>query len=432
VWPKEIRTHCAVKSAIYFLVGLTPGGRLKVIENVVANIDQADHLRFLLVNYDLLDGLADELANLVKTVPTMLVLDESTAIKNPVAKRTAAACKIGSGAKYRIIMTGMPMTNTPLDVFSQFKFLHSGILGYDNYYAFRNRYCITGGFESHEIVAYVNLDELAEKVHKFSYRVKKSDCLDLPPKIFEARTIEMSPEQQGAYSRMAADFESEFIDGEIQITSHVITQIMRLRGITSGFQSKLVSETYVNGKTVRTFAPVPLGSNPKLNELESMVPELLSDPDTKVVVWCTFREEVRQIAGLFARLKIGFVEFHGGIEQHDREIAIDAFQTDPSVRVFLATVDSGGIGITLHAASTAIYFSKSYDLEHDAQSQDRLHRIGQKNNVTYISLVCAGTVDEAIEAALIGKRNMAAVITDKRSLIDFVRGRLSELMDAKR
>ena len=322
---------------------------------------------------------------------TMLVVDESSRIKRPGAKRTKIITKFGKQADYKRIMTGTPVTKGPEDVYSQFKFLDSQVLGYDSFYSFRARYCVMGGFENKQIISYQNIDELTRNIEGHSFRVLKKDCLDLPAKIYQRHYVEMTPKQKKLYQTMKKSFVAE-LEGNMIEAPEAITRLLRLQQILCGWFPSEGSVTQIDDK------------NPRIEALK----EILSDIDSKVIIWARFKADLRAIERALGDLA---VSYHGDVTTDAREVAVDRFQNDPSIKYFIGQPQSGGIGLTLTAADYAIYYSNSFDLEQRMQSEDRCHRIGTKNNVTYIDIETRKSVDSKIIKALREKKNLADVIT---------------------
>ena len=322
----------------------------------------------------------------------MLVVDESTRIKTPGAKRTKLITKFGKQVKYKRILTGTPITKNAADVYAQFKFLDTQILGYDSFYSFRNQYCVMGGFEQRQIIAYKNLDELSRNVEGHSFRVLKKDCLDLPPKIYQRHFVEMSERQKKMYNTMKKGFIAE-LEGNVIEAPEAITRLLRLQQILCGwFPTENERVQPIDEK------------NPRIEALE----DVLEGIESKVIIWARFRADIRAIERLLGDLA---VSYHGGVDSDARELAIERFQKDPAIRYFIGTPQAGGTGLTLTAAEYAIYYSNSFDLEQRLQSEDRCHRIGTKNNVTYIDIECQKSIDSKIIKALRDKKNIADIIT---------------------
>jgi len=333
---------------------------------------------------------------------SMIIVDESTTIKNPQAKRTKAMLSLGREAKYRRIMTGSPVTQSPMDLWSQMDFLDPEILGQSSFYAFRTRYAVMmtanaagGTHKFQKIVKFRNLAQLGQLVSPHSYRILKKDCLDLPDKVFTKREVELTEEQQKAYTEMKKDAIS-ILKGEAMTAVNVLTQLMRLHQITCGHM-KTDEGNIIDLK------------NNRLTELM----QILGETSGKVIIWANYVHDIHSIEKAIKE-EFGhqsYCTYYGATKQEDRQGYIKKFQ-DPEnpIRFFIGNTQTGGYGITLTAASTVIYYSNNYDLEKRMQSEDRAHRIGQKNPVLYIDLVSKGTVDEKIIQALRSKVNIASQI----------------------
>ena len=327
----------------------------------------------------------------------LIGIDESTTIKNPTAKRTKNILTIGNLASYRRILTGSPVTKSPLDLYSQCEFLDPYHLGHESYYSFRARYANMmkrnfGGRQVQLVTSYRRLDELADKLEKFSYRVLKEDCLDLPPKVFTTRTVEMTPEQQEKYYTMKRAAIAEH-DGKIMSSATALTTLLRLHQITCG-TFKADDDTIIHLKN---------------NRLTALM-DCLEETEGKVIIWATYREDIRKIVESLKKAygEASTVEYHGGVDATLRQDHIAQFQqVKGPTRYFVGNPSTGGYGITLTAANTVIYYSNSYDLEKRLQSEDRAHRIGQTGSVTYVDLVSEKTIDERIIKALKDKVNIA-------------------------
>ena len=336
----------------------------------------------------------------LRTHKTLMAVDESTTIKNPSAKRTKTIITLGKHATYRRILTGSPVTKSPLDLYSQCTFLDEGLLDFTSYYAFRNRYAHMidrnfGGRRVQIVGSYQRLDELEKTLKNFSYRVQKKDCLDLPKKIFINRTVELTAEQDKAYQTMKSAALAQ-LNGKLATAPHTLTQLMRLHQITCGhFKSD-------DGEI----------TNLKHNRITELM-DVMDEMEGKVIIWANYIHDIEEIVKTVKK-KYGdnsIVQYYGAISSDDRQKAIKLFQDPKSpVKYFVGNTQTGGYGITLTAASNVIYYSNSYDLEKRLQSEDRAHRIGQHKPVTYVDLIAPKTVDEKIIKALRGKINIASQI----------------------
>ena len=335
----------------------------------------------------------------VNSHKTLMAVDESTTIKNPKAIRTKSIVQVGKNAKYKRILTGSPITKSPLDLYMQCYFLDSDLLGFDSYYAFRSRYAQMvsrnfGGRQVQIIGSYRRLDELSQKVEPFSHRVLKEDCLDLPPKVYTKRMVELTPEQTKMYVTMKKLALAE-MNGKVSTAPHVLTQIMRLHQITCGhFKS--------DDGTIQE-----VKSN-RINELLSVLDEI----EGKAIIWANYIYDVEKIVKAIQEEygEDSVVGYYGKTTSDERSKNIESFQNNKKVRFFVGNPQTGGYGITLTAANNVIYYSNGYDLEKRLQSEDRAHRIGQKKSVTYIDFITEKTVDEKIVKALRKKINIASEV----------------------
>ena len=329
----------------------------------------------------------------------LIAVDESTTIKNPGASRTKNIIKISKYAKYKRILTGSPVTKSPLDLYTQCFFLNPDLLDHSSYYTFRTRYALmrninVGARSINVVIGYKNLSELSEKLKPFSYRVLKDDCLDLPPKTFLKRTIQLSDEQKRIYKQMKTMALAE-LNGKITTTVNVITQLMRLQQITCGHF------TADDGST-------QLLKNNRVDELM----DVLEEVEGKAVIWAHFRQDIRTIvAAIEKKYPASVVTYYGDTTTDERQSAIKRIQNkDSKVRFLVGTPQTGGYGITLTGASTMIYYSNGYDLEKRQQSEARIDRIGQEKPMTYIDIMCEDTVDDKIVLSLRKKVNIATEI----------------------
>jgi len=329
----------------------------------------------------------------------LVAVDESTTIKNPGAKRTKNILRLSNMSKYRRILTGSPVTKSPLDLYTQCLFLDPYLLDHASYYSFRTRYAImrTANFNGRSVnivVGYHNLEELAEKLKPFSYRILKDDCLDLPPKTFMKRVIQLTPEQKKVYAQMKSMALAE-LKGKMITTVNVITQLMRLQQITCG-HFKADDGSFQEIK------------NNRVDELMDLIEEI----EGKTVIWAHWQKDVQIIKETLIKKygKCSVVDYYGLTPQDERQENIKNFQQRAEVRFFVGTPQTGGYGITLTAASNMIYYSNGYDLEKRLQSEARIDRIGQEKPMTYIDILAEDTIDEKIVKSLRKKVNIATEI----------------------
>ena len=329
-----------------------------------------------------------------------MVVDESTTIKNHAARRTKHIMKISKLAKYRRIMTGSPVTKSPLDLYSQLEFLGGWILDQSNYYAFRSRYAVivqrsVGTHSFQHIIRYQRLDELQDKLKDCSTRVLKSDCLDLPEKLYTKRSVAMTPEQLKAYVEMKKSAIT-FFENNPMTAASVLTQMIRLHQITCGHVKTDDGEI----KTIK---------NNRIKELL----QVLQETEGKVIIWAVYRQDIQTIEKEIENEygKESVASYYGDTKDSIRQSIVDRFMdSNDSLRFFIGNPKTGGYGLTLTSSHTVVYFSNDYSLEVRMQSEDRAHRIGQTNKVTYVDLMAEGTIDEKIVKALNNKIDLASQV----------------------
>ena len=327
----------------------------------------------------------------------LLAVDESTTIKNPKAKRTKTLVALGGKAKYKRILTGSPVTKSPLDLYSQCGFMNKKLLGMDSYWSFQGRYAITktqrmGSHSFQKIVGYRNLEELSDKLTTFSYRVTKEEALDLPAKIYTTRYVGLSREQIQHYASLKSSAIAILDSGELISASAAMTQLLRLQQLLCGHLKTDEGD----------LVEIP---SKRLAALMECVEEM----DGKIIIWSRFRYDIVKIKEALAK-EYGHdsvVSYYGDTTDEQRQNAIASFQHGDA-RFFIGNPQTAGYGLTLTAATNVVYYANDFNLETRVQSEDRCHRIGQKHSVTYVDLVTLGTVDEHIVKVLQQKINLSA------------------------
>ena len=370
-------------------------------------------------------------ARFLRQCRCMMAIDEASMIKDPNSNRTKHLIRLGRLAVSRRILTGTPTTQSPLDVFAQFKFLNPNLLGFQSYYAFKARYAdllpenhglvrrIQGARRfAPQIVAkdatgrakYKNLDELQALLDPHCFRITRAECGDMPPKVYATRSVPLTDNQQHYYNRVLDEIAIEMEHGTLTIQNQ-LTRLLRLQQITGGFMP-------AGGIAL----PLPL-ANDRIDVLLKEVEQIHG----KVIVWARFRAELAAIARALREAygARSVVEYHGGVDGHERQIARTDFQEIDAVRFFVAQQASGGYGLKLTAADHVIYYSNDFSLEHRLQSEDRPIALDRPHGVSYLDLQAPGTVDEKIVAALRGKKEIADALLDSGGLTAWI-GRKNE------
>jgi len=392
--PVHLPTHI-----VHDIIMWSPAQTQKNLKNLERAFDRSENLKIVVMNIEAFstDKGTNFALEFAKSRRILMTVDESTTIKNRTAKRTKNVVTVGKAAKYRRIMTGSPITQSPLDLYSQCEFLGPYILGFQSFWTFQNRYALmvkrsVGTHSFNKITGYQNLNELGELIEKFSYRKRKEDCLDLPDKIYTKRSVELTDKQAKIYGQLKRQALADLDNGTVT-AQHVLTQLLRLQQVCSGFVK-------LDDGSIEE-----IGGN-KLNELM----EALEEIDGKAIIWANFTHDILAIEkALIKEYGADSVRtYYGETKVDDRQQMVRDFQNmEHPLRFFIGQPRTGGYGLTLTAATTIVYFSNGYDLEVRLQSEDRAHRIGQKNNVTYIDIVTENTVDEKILRALRQKINIA-------------------------
>jgi len=363
--------------------------------------EQSKDLKIFLINVEALStkrGL-DACVNYLKANKlNMVVLDESTTIKNRTAIRTKNILKLRTLSAIRRILTGSPITKSPLDLYTQCAFLNPELLGFTSYLTFRNRYAEMGDIPvgSNRWISipkyYKNLEELENKLKGFSSRVRKDECLDLEPKVRLKRNIELEGDAKKIYEKLRTNALAIVEDSTISF-SNKLTEIIKLHQVCNGFTKN------DDGEIMQLHTQ-------KLKALE----EILEETDGKVIIWANYIYNIQEIISFLEKKygKESVVSIYGAIDVETRKEAVEKIQKDPKVRFLVGNPTTGGFGLTLTACNTVIYYSNNYNLEVRMQSEDRAHRMGQKGTVVYVDIVAKGTLDEAIMKSLTKKGRVAA------------------------
>ena len=311
------------------------------------------------------------------------------------AHSEGTALKIHKISGYNLILTGTPITNSPLDFFSQYKFLDESIFG-GSFYSFRAYYAILGGFQNHQIVGYKHLSELIEKAHSIAFRIRIDEAVDLPEFVEEVHPIKLEQNAQKIYDSIEKDSFAELMNGEIT-TRNVLTQLLRLSQITGGFVRN------DDGDDAQQI------SKAKLDALEDVIDSCMEE-GKKVIVFARFVPEIDAIARMLYKKNIGYALIKGDVK--DRAEQVEAFQTDPDVKVFVGQLQTTGMGLTLTAGSVCVYYSLDFSYANYQQSMARVRRIGQTKRGVYIHLVCKDTIDEKVMGALRQKADVSKLLVD--------------------
>ena len=409
---KEIPAHMPDHVEKYVAVW-TPTPTVKQKKELTKLFEVSHSLKLFIVNVEAFStkkGVAF-VAKFLLAHNVLIAVDESTTIKNPKAQRTKNLLKLAVNTKYRRILTGFPVTQSPLDLYSQSSFLSPQLLGYTSFYSFQNRYAKLinrkiGTRTFRQVVGYHNLEELTSNVKTFSYRVLKKECLDLPDKVYQKREVELTAEQKKVYKELKENAIAELDSQELVSVTSILTQILRLHQVVCGFVRN------DSGDEVEV----------KSNRLDELI-NILEEVQGKTIIWANYQYDIKRILKTLHNITgvDSVATYYGGTPDEERQEVIRRFQDpDSELKYLISNTQTGGYGITLTEASNVIYYSNNYDLEKRLQSEDRAHRIGQTNKVTYIDLVAKGTVDEKIVKALRNKLDLAQEVLGDEKWKDWI------------
>jgi len=422
---KEIPTHMPEAIREKATIHLWQGG------HTVREKDQLEYLctkrpgglRILVANVEAISNsknFAKWVWKFVRSGKVYCAVDEASCIKNPTAIRTKEIIKLGRLCEYTRILTGTPVPKGPLDLWAEFEFLKKACLGFWSYVTFKKRYAIIDKqykyvpgkddpIEMDIVVGYQNTEKLSAEIANHANVIRKEDCLDLPPKVYETWDVELTKEQQRIYTEFKQFATAELEAGKFVTATVVIAQLLRMHQIVCGHTTDENGEHH------------DIPSNRPFELLE-----IMEGLDNKTIVWCNYRSDMHKVMAALEKKGYAAVRYDGETPGNKRAEAIwrfqgekffvpsPEFQKPPAIEadIFVGTPSAGGYGITLTAARNVIYYSNNYDLEKRLQSEDRAHRIGQNFSVTYIDMIARGTIDEKIIAALRRKEQLANIIMD--------------------
>jgi SNF2 family DNA or RNA helicase len=388
-WVDQLEEHCPPDFRSYTVVEGTTKKRY-------IQLGASYSTRWLIINYDLARIHGKELVGLIQD--QALILDEAHKVKNRKAQITKAIQSFRPRLMYP--MTGTPVANRPEDIYQLSELVEPGLLGL-NFYQFKNRYCKVGGWDKKEIIGYKNLDEMQALLATTSIRRLKRQVTDLPEKLYETRDIPLDGAQAREYKRMRDEFVAfyrELPERDFKLHARdARSQLIRLQQIADGF-------VQVGDKPPQWFDEIG-----KVNELDDIVSETMQRDD-KIVIWTRFVAVSEMLARRYEAY--GSVRLWGGIaKKTERMEIVRRFQTDPSCRVFVSQVDTGGIGLTLTGALTEVFYDRPWSLSANEQAEDRLHRLGTRGVVSVITLAAQGTIDHYVLRMLRNKVAWSNAIT---------------------
>lgn len=337
-------------------------------------------------------------ANKLVTEHSFVIVDESSYIKNHRSRRTMRITVISERARYRLLLTGTPVSEGVVDLFAQMKFLSPKILGYRSFHTFANQHLVYDEDFPGRIVASLRTDYLAQRIQPYTYQVTKEECLDLPGKVYESRYCRLTVDQVCYYGQAKEEY-LQLMDAQEEFDPYILFQLFgALQQIVCGYWNR---RHPITGRLERI--------DITHDRIYTMLSALQEVPDDKkVIIWSKYHYSIRQIvAALQERYgEDSTAEFHGRLSEKARYAEIARWRD--SARFLVATQAAGGHGLTLNEASYVVFYSNEFRYATRRQAEDRCHRIGQERPVTYIDIVCSGSIDDRISDALARKSNAAA------------------------
>jgi len=410
-WADEIRHFATVPNIDIRIVRGSKPKRIKILQDPV----EEGRLTIYLIHYEGVRVLRDDLR---KVGFDMVVADESTQIKNHKAKQSKHLKKICSNIRYRIALTGTPIWNKPVDIFSQYQFLDTFWFGY-SFLIFKNTFLMASDAPGGAI-GYKNLDEMTRRLYSIGIRYKKEDCLkDLPPRNYQTRRVEMTAEQKKLYDEARKEFVVFIEDAQKQglpraiVIQNALVRLLKLQQICCGHA---MDEN-------RELVEIPTN---KGKEIEGILDEIMGEPDKKVIIWCRFIHDIISLYNLLSQ-KYKCTKFFGSMGQEAKDAALldfrgrrredNTWEVGPS-QIFIAQIRTGGVGLDLWMSDTAIFYSVEWSLGVREQAEGRNFRKGSERHqsVTYFDVICEDSIEEKILDALKAKKELADLIMEAKDL----------------
>ena len=394
VWESELSKFANFSYTVTLLQGT-----MQKKKELLAKLPQSK-LQIVICNYESMWRLEPEL---MKYRAGLIIADEGHKLKDGTSRQSKAMHRLADKADYRLLLTGTAITNKELDIFSEYRFAAPQVFG-KSFYTFRGRYFYMGGYGGYVPIFKKEMQaEFLQKLHSIAYRVQKDECLDLPPITEEVRLVDLEPKAMKLYEQIEDESYADLKSAEVTVLN-VLTKILRLSQITGGHLTDDDKSCHIV-------------STAKLDALSDII-DTMQNENRKLAVIARFTAELDDIETLLQKKKIGYAVVRGGVKNRDEQV--QAFQTDDDCRVFLGQIQAAGMGLTLTAASTMVFYSLDYNMANFDQAKARIHRVSQTENCHYIYLCCHNTVDNKVLDALRNKIDLAKVLVD-----DWRTGRIS-------
>lgn len=416
------------------------GGQLKRLKLLTRTIMKEPDSQFgvCIIGYDSLVESIDAF----KKVPWDLVAcDESHRFKSSSTQRWKIISQLRDSSKARMVLTGTPIGNSPMDLWTQLEFLADGASGFQTFAEFRRFHgtWVEGESGIERLAGIRNVPLLQERLARLSFQITKEEAgLKLPDKVPMVIEATMNAEQARWYQQLAEQLSLEIeeqLSGEVtaMTVENVLTKLLRLAQVTSGFLM-FPEERDPAGAVIRqrSLKRVP-GKNPKIEALVEMLTDEENDPRAKTVVWACWVDDIQHISERLTAEGIEHACYYGGTPMNERDDIVQRFNNDPKLKVLVCNAQTAGEGLNLLGydrddpnsntyCDRAVFFSQNWSSILRSQAEDRVHRRGTKLPVRIIDLVCTGTIDEEIRERVVEKTRMAKSLTDVREILSRILG----------
>ena len=336
------------------------------------------------------DRLNFRLYDLIQKKRCFVIVDESSLIKNPMAQRTQNIWRLGEQSKYKLILSGTPLSNGEEDLFAQWYFLDKRILGYTSYYSFAANHLEMDPDIPGRVLRAFNKELLSRKIAPYTYQITKAECLDLPDRTYSTRYFDMTRKQEAVYYETMEKMLMNISYDDFESYS-ILNLFTALQKIVSGL-TRYGFSIFNN----------PL-DNPRIQALLENIENL---PDEKIIIWCKFHHEIETITKIL-KDKFGeesFSQVWGKVKGKKRDEQLNNFKNKS--RVLVANKECAAFGLNLQFCAYELFYSNNFNWATRYQAEDRIYRQGQQNNVHIIDLVCNNSIDERIQEVLFNKESM--------------------------